>query len=715
MNTLETTPIPASLLGQLLDRMQVRVAQQALREACAAQQPAVMPPVQRLSQVLSALRLRDMQAALLSWPRFDRHRLPALMFHNGQWWLAERNADQGIVLQGEQEKICVSEEGVLADAQVLWLRAANSPRSSTASAFSSPAARLVMGEMLRSKRWLVEVLVATLVVNLLAVASSLYAMQVYDRVVPSYSYATLWALSAGMLIVVLVDWLLKYIRARTLDSVARTVDLASSQTLFGHLLSLRLDTRPRSVGTLAAQASGLDLVRAFFSSTLVFSLSDLPFAVMFILFIGLIGGKIAWVYLAIMPFALFFGWLAQHRLRRLFREELIRSTERQGLLVESIQGAEIIQASGAGWRFADTWQAVTRSMADYNIQSKQITSITTMTATSLGTLAYVLALVVGVQEMEAGSLTIGALIASTILGGRVIGPVAQSVQILAQWQHVREALQMVDKLLELETVRGPEQKVLLPDTRPGRLSFEGVRYSYPKSPVMRLALPHLEFRAGDRVLLLGPIGSGKSTLLKVAAGLYRPTEGRIRLGHADLWELDPQVVVDHVAYLPQDVQLFKGTLLSNLALAGVASDARLLEVATQLGIDKIAADNPRSMEMEISEGGDGVSGGQRQLIGLGRVMLAQPTVWLLDEPTASLDSESEARVLEALRTAVRPDDILIIATHRQSLLSLANRVLVLRGGEVVVDESPSAILAATGQKAAPFQAGQGNASEVQDV
>lgn len=687
-------PFAPDVLGALFARLGIAVAPGALAHACAAGQAgeAVLPPVERLGHIMQALQQRSVKAALMSWARFDRRSLPALIFHRDAWWVIAHDDDgEGLILTqgGPSEKIA---EEQLLEAQVLWLQQARASAASDKPAtLGSPAARLILGELLGNKRWVGDVLVATLVVNVLAVMTSLYSMQVYDRVVPSFSYATLWALTVGILIVTLIDWVLKYIRARMLDTVAKRVDQAVSQSLFEHMLRLRLDTRPRSIGSLAAQVNGLESGRAFFSSVIVFALTDLPFALMFIGFIGVIGGQVALVYLLLLPVALTLGWMAQLRLRRLSQDELQRSTERQGLLVESIQGAEIIQSLGAAWRFAESWRSITTTMAGYSIQSKQITSVMTTTAGSLSSLAYTLAIVVGVTQIEAGNLTTGGLIASTILGGRIIGPLAQGVQMLAQWQNVSEALRMVSRLLELETARGAEQSLMVTDTRPAQLEFEGVRFSYGQTPVLRLNLPKLQFKAGDRVLLLGPVGSGKSTLLKVAAGLYRPGEGRVRLGHADLWELDPQVVVNHVAYLPQDVQLFKGSLRSNLGLAGSASDSRLLEVAAMLGIDQIAVDNPRSMEMEISEGGDGLSGGQRQLVGLSRVVLARPTVWLLDEPTASLDNEAEARVIETLKREVKPDDILIIATHRTSLLALANRVIMMRRGEVVMDDTPEGV------------------------
>ena len=380
-------------------------------------------------------------------------------------------------------------------------------------------------------------------------------------------------------------------------------------------------------------------------------------------------------------------------MRRLTRNQMMRSNERQGLLVDAIHGTESIRTNNATWRFSQLWGEITHSIGRYNIQQKAISSFSNVTTGMFSSAAYVAAVVVGVHQIEAGAITMGAMIACSIVGGRVIGPISQSVQHLMQWQDVTQSLQMVNQVLVLETQRDSEQNLLLPDTVPQDFTLEKVTFSHPQSAVQQLNIQKLELHAGDRVLLLGPVGCGKSTLLKVLAGLYRPSEGRIRLGGADLWQMDPNSVNDLVGYLPQSVHLFKGTLHSNLALSGAVGDSQLLKISAELGIDKIAADSPLGINLEIGEGGDGLSGGQRQLVGLGRVFLAQPRIWLLDEPSASLDSNSDALLMEAIKNYVRPTDILVIATHRLALISsLANRVLVMREGEIIEDGKPQQVL-----------------------
>jgi ATP-binding cassette subfamily C protein LapB len=698
METLQNPPaIPVALLQALLGQLNVAVDRKNLADSClrANQTLQDLRPAEWLGRVLIQAQIKGVAPIQLGWRRFDARRLPALVWHQAQWAIARRKSSETIALSDASGKINETLESELQDALVVWLRVAGARQemSNNVTLAASPAARLVWSALFREPGWISKVLIATLIVNVLAIATSIFAMQVYDRVVPTLAYATLTTLVVGMLIIIGIDWGLKTLRARILDSVSCEVDKRVSQQVFDHLLHLQIDQMPKSLGTLAAQVGGLDAVRQFFSSSIIFALVDLPFALLFLSVIAIIGGAVAWVYLLLLPIALLLGYVTQYRLKVLLKHQMMRSNERQGLLVDSIRGAETIRAANATWRFSAEWQAITATIDGYNVQQKAIANFSAVTAGSLSSLAYVGAVVVGVWQIEAGVLTQGGLIACSILGGRIIGPISQSVQYLTQWQGVAQSLEMVNRVLNLPQERRPEQSLLLPDTPPKSIDLERVRFAYPESPIQQVDIVQFTVSSGERVLLLGPVGCGKSTLLKVLAGLYRPSEGRIRLGDADLWEIDPLAVASHVGYLPQVVQLFKGTLRSNLALSGTTGDSRLLQVARELGVDSIAATNPLGMDLPISEGGEGLSGGQRQLVALARLAITQPRIWLLDEPTASLDSESEAKVWKVLAEQVRPEDILIVATHRPlQALKLATRVVVMQQGNIVRDGKPEAVL-----------------------
>ena len=695
-----------TLVQQLLDALDVRCDTTRLREAAERVEPgsARHSSTQWLREVLIAAEVKELAPLLIPWRQFDPRRLPVLVRRGDAWYFAENAvaaAEAGGAKEADDIHLTAVDGGhstaaaaELDGAEVLWLRHPPSGAQQNEAGLSGDlATRLVWTELFRERGWLWQIVVATCMVNLIGISTALFAMQVYDRVVPTMAYATLTTLVAGMAIVVVMHWMLGTIRARILDSLACAVDQRVSQQVFEHLLHVRLDAQPRSLGTLAAQIGSLDTVRHFFTSAVVFALVDLPFALMFLAFIAIIGGAVAWVYALLLPAALVLGFVTQWRLRGFLRNQLSRSNERQGLLVDSIRGAESIRANNAGWRFAREWQEITGSINRYAIQQRAIGSFSTITTSSLSTIAYVLGVVVGVWQIEAGLLTMGGLIACSILGGRIIAPVAQSVQHLVQWQHVRQALDLVHQVLALESERRSDAQLLVPTEAPTAIALDGVRFAYPESPVRQLVIEQLRLESGDRILLVGPVGSGKSTLLKVLAGLYRPGEGRVRLGQADLWETDPLLVSSQIGYLPQSVHLFRGTLRSNLCLAGTASDDRLLDFSRQLGIDAIAEGSPLGMEAPISEGGEGLSGGQRQMVALARLFTSEPRIWLLDEPTVSLDRELEERVWAALETNLRPTDILVVSTHRPLMASrLANRVLVMQQGRIVRDGKPEALL-----------------------
>ena len=686
-------PVPLELLKLLLTHLGSSVQAGALQNAYQSQLAQnASSPLEQVQQIFNELGIKGVQVNLIRFARFNQQKLPVIVYHEDTWTLLERSdASLRTTRDGEHHEVC--QENELQNAWALWINLRQRQQTSLFDK-SNPARSMVLEEMFRSKRWLLDISVATVVVNVLAVSTALFAMQVYDRVVPTLAYATLWTLVAGMIVVISLDWFLKVLRARIVDSLASAIDKAISQRVFQHVLSLQLDLRPQSLGTLAAQVTGLDSVRQFFSSGIVFVLIDMPFAIMFIALIFVIGGSVGWVYLILLPIALALGLISQMMVRRLFEQQLTRTNERQGLLVESLNGMETIRATNATWRFTESWRDITQSIAGFSIKQKAISSFTSTSAASLASIAYVSAIVVGVNQIAQGFLTMGGLIACSILGGRVIAPIAQGVQYLSQWQSVSQSLQLVNQVLAIETERPADKVLLRPDRSVTKLALEEVRFSYPESPIAQLNIKHLTFEAGERVAILGEVGSGKSTLLKVLTGLFKPSSGRVRLGDADLWEMDPNLVAEQIGYLPQTTHLFKGTLRSNIALSGTVSDSSLIEVCKALGIDNIARDNPKGLDLPISEGGDGLSGGQRQLVGLARVITAKPSIWLLDEPAAWLDQNSEDRVLAAVRHYVKPQDILITTTHRpMRLAGLVDRMIVMKHGEVALDGTPEAVMA----------------------
>jgi ATP-binding cassette, subfamily C, bacterial LapB len=547
--------------------------------------------------------------------------------------------------------------------------------------------------LLRRRRVFLEGALASVTINLLAIASAFYAMQVYDRVVPTQGYATLWVLTAGVAMAVLIELAMRQVRARMVERGCKAIDEELSSVFFGHALAIRMDQRPKTVGTFAAQIRHFEMVRNFMTSSTLFVLADAPFALIFIGVIALIGGPVAVVPAVVLVLALTVGLLVRKRIARFTQAHMEESNRKNGLLIEAVDGVESVKAASAEWKTLDRWRQLTRVLARDELAIRDATSLSQNLTHMLQQVSNAAMIFVGAYAIGNGNLTLGGLIACTIIAGRALGPVTQVAGLIVQWEHARVALKGLDAIMALPADTDGDQPPVVPDHCQGRLRLEGVNFGYsPQQPA--LSVEGLTISPGERVAVVGSVGSGKSSLIKVLSGLFRPQQGRAFLDDVDLAHLAPAYVREHVGYLPQDVRLFQGTLRDNLAL-GLPSptDEQLLAAARRTGLDKVIAAHPLGLGIEISEGGRGLSVGQRQLVGLTRLVLASPRIMLLDEPTASMDPTLEATVAAQVFATRPADSTLVVVTHKPSMLRHFTRILVLDRGRVVADGPRDRILA----------------------
>lgn len=538
-----------------------------------------------------------------------------------------------------------------------------------------------------------EAVLATFVISGLALAASLYSMQVYDRVLPSKGYATLWVLTVGVLLAVLLEFVLKQVRAHMVDRASQAIDIELSGVFFGKALDIRMDARPATVGTFASQIRHFESVRNFMTSATLFVMADAPFALFFIGVIALLAGPVALVPLAMIPVAVLAGLLYRAPIERLTRAHMEESNRKNGLLIEAIDGIDSIKAVAGEWKVLDRHQQLTATIAGNELRMRGLSSSATHLTQVLQQLSYVGLIAAGAYAVTSGSLTMGALIACSIISGRALAPLAQIPQFLVQWQHARMALQTLDGIMALPGERSPTARLLVPEACTGELRLEQVRHGYQPGR-SALDIPSLLLRPGERVAVIGPVGSGKSTLIKVLSGLYQPGSGRLLLDGLDVTQLAPAFVREHMGYLPQDVRLFNGSLRENLTLGlPPPSDSRLLQACRLTGMDRVIQAHPQGLELPITEGGRGLSGGQRQLVGLTRLLLARPRVLLLDEPTASMDGLLEARVMQQLFDDTPADAVIVVVTHKMGLLAHVNRVIVMDNGRIALDGPRDAVLA----------------------
>jgi ATP-binding cassette subfamily C protein LapB len=538
----------------------------------------------------------------------------------------------------------------------------------------------------RRKHAIFLAIIATVVVNFIALATSLFTMQVYDRVIPSGAFSTLWVLVIGVFVALLFDVALRIIRANLLEREAIAIDTEVSEFFFSRTAEVRLDARPPSVGTMAAQLRGLEQVRSVMSSSAIFAVADLPFAIIFILVIAALGGVIALVLAIAFPLALILALLFARAIRKDTQRAHVSGNRKNGLLVEALDASETVKANRGQWYLLSRWNSLLDEVHDSELPVRLMQAISGSIFGTMQQVSYIALIAWGAIEVYANNITMGALIACSIIAGRVNGPlIAQLPGLLVQWSYARASLNMLDAILALPPDRPSDVEQLRPNRLASGLSLTDVVFSYPGGRD-GISVSKLDIQPGERIGILGSVGSGKSTLLKLLSGLYAPTQGQILIDRLDMSQVADDVLRHHIGYLPQDYRLVNGTLRDNMLLGlPDPGDDRIMEMAGKTGLAKLITNHPRGLDLEISEGGRGLSGGQRVLTGLTRMLLAQPTLLLLDEPTANLDVDTEALVLRALQERIGPETTLVLVTHKVQLTALVQRLILVANGEIALD------------------------------
>lgn len=561
---------------------------------------------------------------------------------------------------------------------------------------------------------LVEACVASAFIGFLALATSLFSMQVYDRVIPTRSEYTLVILSFGVFLSILIELAMKFARSHLMDYVIVGLDNRLSREIFNRLLQLRVDQIPASVGSLAGQMRGYEQVRGFYTASTLFTLIDLPLALVFLVVIMFVASP--WV--AVVPFvfgtvALLIGFSIRTKIMQQAKDGAAFSNLKTGLLVEAVEGIETIKAGSGGWKFLSRWIGVNGKTIDSDLKMRGATESVGYLAATMQQISYAGLVVVGSIVVMQGHMTMGALIASSILSGRILAPIMAIPGLLVQHAQAQAALEGLEKLYTLKTDHHGTDRPLVPSLISGHYALSDIKFAYGDNPPA-LVVSKLEIQPHERIAVLGPIGAGKSTLLRLLSGLYHPQDGRVLLDNLDLAHINRQVVSQYVGYLQQDHRLFQGTLRENL-LIGLPDpgDDALLHAMQRTGMDRFVASHPKGLERPIMEGGKGLSGGQKQLVAFTRLILCSPSVMLLDEPTATMDDEQERRCLQVLTQEAQLGKSMVIVTHKPSVLPLVSRIIVIAGNSIVLDGPRDTVLQQLQQKNAQHQAAVQIAQSVQ--
>lgn len=543
----------------------------------------------------------------------------------------------------------------------------------------------------RFKGYYYQVILATFIINFLALVSSLYVMNVYDRVIPNQAYETLWVLSIGVMLAILFEFLAKMIRGHLTDIAGKKADLIISSAIFRRMMALRLADRPASAGSYANNLREFESVREFMTSASLLVLVDLPFLLLFITVIFIVGGKLAIVPAIIIPIVIIVGFIVQRPLSRYINESMKESSQRQGLAVEALEGIETLKTNNAtGWA-QQRWDAYTAKTSASSIKVKDTANFMINFSVAMQQLNTVFLVLFGTylihNENTAERITMGALIAAVILSGRALSPLAQVAGLATRFQQAKLALEGLNNIIERPIERVPERKYISPSNIQGNITFENTCFQYQEDGKPAVSNLNLQIRAGEKIGILGRIGSGKSTMLKLASGLYDGSTGNVMLDNIDMRQIDPNFLRSQILLLSQSPRLFLGTLRENMDLArsdGYSSDQELLEALQRFGLDKIIRSHPKGLDMPLGEDGLGLSGGQKQIIALARMTLRNPRIVLLDEPTTGLDQATERMSLQAISQWTQ-DKTLLVVTHRPQVLQIVNRIIVMDEGKVVMD------------------------------
>ncbi len=635
--------------------------------------------------------------------------LPAIVqFQNGSYAAVIERASNGHLLFGFDNS-----SGLL-EAEREGLMSAKVDHAYAFSALylnSADRAEVGTSQQIEKRHWLFGTLktfwrgyayiaLAAVFINLIALSTPIFSMNVYDRVLPNKATSSLLTLAAGVSIALIFDMLLKGARSIIIDQTGRAADIKISYMLFDKVLHTSLSARPSSTGEYANRISQIEFVREFFTSNTIATLIDSTFVFIFLIVIYIIAGWLAIIPLIALFCAIFIGLIAQHRIGKRVARAANESAQRQSLLVETISIIETVKSLKAETALLRKWNELTKNSSRTSEEIKQLSASAANATSFIQQMVSIILVIAGAFEFAKGNMSTGAIIATVMLSGRTVAPLAQITMTLARLRQASLSLSILNTIMELPEDRPSTTGFVSRPIDIGEFQFEDVGFQYPGNDQMVLKSVNLSVKVGERVGIIGRIGSGKTTIGRLLAGLYLPVSGRLLVNNIDIRQYHPAVVRGAVALVSQNADLFSGTLKENLLIGNPnATDDEIIEAAKKAGVDEFATLHPRGYDLSVGERGNNLSGGQRQAVAIARMLLVKPKIVFLDEPTGAMDMASEKQLIRALASAFGKDTTLIISTHRFSLLDIVDRLIVLDQGKIVADGPKDKVLAALAARA----------------
>ena len=558
-----------------------------------------------------------------------------------------------------------------------------------------PRAKSWFKDTLKKSRWLyADAIAASLVINIIAMAAPLFVMNVYDRVVPNQATATLWVLAAGITGAYIFDLILKGLRGLCLDLAGKKTDLIISATLFERVVGMAMKFRPARVGSYAQNIHEFQGMRDFLTSLTLTSLIDLPFTLLILIVIAILGGHLVWIPVVAFPLALGIGHFLQKPLTATLERTMALGAERQSSIIETLAGLDGIKVNNAESERQYQWEQTIGTLSRLELRVKVLSSLAMNLTLMIQQLAGVIMIICGVYLIIDNQLSMGGLIACYMLNTRALSPLAQLSGLLTRYQQTKVTMVSVNQMMELPQERNFEERPLSRQVLQGAIEFRNVDFTYPDQQNLALRNLNLSIRPGEKVGIIGRSGSGKSSLAKLLVGLYEADSGSLLVDGVDIRQIDVSELRHNMGYVPQDIQLLAGTLRDNLVTgARYVEDEMVLQAAELGGVHEFARLHPKGYELQVGERGQNLSGGQRQNVALARALLLNPQVLLLDEPTAAMDNTGEERLKQRLQ-AVIENKTVVLVTHRASLLSLVDRLIVIDRGQIVADGPKATVMEA---------------------
>ncbi|MDC0725526.1 type I secretion system permease/ATPase [Phytobacter diazotrophicus] len=539
-----------------------------------------------------------------------------------------------------------------------------------------------------------DAVIASFLVNLVALCAPLFVMNVYDRVVPNQATATLWVLAIGVSIAFVFDFVLKILRGICLDLAGKKTDLVVSSALFERLLGMKMKLRPKRVGSFAQNFQEFQSIRDFLSSLTLTAFIDFPFTLLILLVIGVIGGPLVLIPLLSYPLALLVSWLIQRPLMSRVQKTYQLANERQAMLVETLTGLDAIKINNAQSERQYQWEHLTGQLSKLELRVKSLSYVAVNFTSWLQQASGVAIIVAGVYVIIGGNLSMGGLIACYLLHRRAMMPIGQLCSLITRYQRARMTKSTIDRMMGLEQEVQEGEVPLKRETLSGAIELRDVTFCYPGNQYASLSNVSLVIKPGEKVGIIGRSGSGKSSLAKLLVGFYQPDSGSVLIDGIDLRQIDVHDLRHNIGYAPQDIHLFNGTLRENLLYgASYVDDETMLRVANLTGVHEFARRHPSGYNMQVGERGMSLSGGQRQAVTLARALLLDPPVLLMDEPTSSMDNTSEDLIKKALAPVISNKTLLLV-THRASLLSLVDRLIIVDNGKIIADGPKESVMSA---------------------